>query len=175
MSRQFAIHEASPRAWLLPGFALAAAAVGVFVVMLRGDYKVAWLFPVMLIAVGAIAFALRRRRVSLEQGVLTVAAGFNTRRVAIGEIDLPGARIVDLREHTDLKPLLKVMGTGLPGYEAGHFRLRNRNKAFVLLTDRTRVLVLPEKSGNTLLLSLQQPQALLDALNKAGTDRVLRR
>ena len=118
MSQQFDIHEVSPRAWLLPGFALAAAAIGVLVVMLRGDYKVAWLFPIMLLAVGAIAFALRRRRVSLEQGVLTVAAGFNTHRVAIGEIDLPGARIVDLREHTELKPLLKVMGTGLPGYEA---------------------------------------------------------
>lgn len=60
MSQQFAIRDVSPRAWLLPGFALAAAAVGVIVVLLRGDYKVAWLFPVMLFAVGAIAFALRQ-------------------------------------------------------------------------------------------------------------------
>lgn len=171
MSRQFAIGEVSPRAWLLPGFALAAAVIGVLAVMLRGDYKVAWLLPVVLIAVGSIVFVLRRRRVSLEQGVLTVAAGFNTRRVAIGEIDLPAARIVDLREHTELKPMLKVMGTGLPGYQAGHFRLRNRSKAFVLLTDRTRVLVLPEKSGKKLLLSLAQPQALLDELQRMAERR----
>ncbi len=166
MSQQFAIHEVSPRAWLLPGFALAAATVGMLVVVFRGDYKVAWLFPVVLVAVGSIAFVLRRRSVSLENGTLSIAAGFNSRRVAIGEIDVDNARIVDLRERTELKPMLKVMGTGLPGYEAGHFRLRNRDKAFVMLTDRTRVLVLPEKSGRKLLLSLQQPQALLDALRR---------
>jgi len=44
----------------------------------------------------------------------------------------------------------------------------------VLVTDRSRVLVLPGKpglkrAGKTLLLSLQQPQGLLDALHKAGT------
>lgn len=167
MSQKFAVRPLSPRVWWLPGFAFAAAAIGVLVVMLRGDYKVAWVFPIMLLAMALIAFALRRRRVSLDQGVLTVAAGFNTHRIAVAEIDLDGARIVDLREHTDLKPMLQVMGTGLPGYAAGHFRLRNRNKAFVLLTDRTRVLMLPEKSGSKLLLSLQQPQALLDALRRS--------
>lgn len=167
MSQEFAVRPLSPRVWWLPGFAFAAAAIGVLVVMLRGDYKVAWVFPIMLLAMALIAFALRRRRVSLDQGVLTVAAGFNTHRIAVAEIDLDGSRIVDLREHTDLKPMLQVMGTGLPGYEAGHFRLRNRNKAFVLLTDRTRVLMLPEKSGSKLLLSLQQPQALLDALRRS--------
>lgn len=167
MNREFAVSPLSARVLWLPGFALAAAAVGMLVVILRGDYKVAWLLPVMLLAMGLIAYALRRRRVSLEQGVLTVAAGFNTHRMAVAKIDLDGARIVDLREHTDLKPMLQVMGTSLPGYEAGHFRLRNRNKAFVLLTDRTRVLMLPEKSGRKLLLSLQQPQALLDALRKS--------
>lgn len=169
MSREFALQPVSPRAFLLPGAALAAAGLGVLFVMMRGDYKVAWVFPIMLLAMGLIVTALRRRRVSLEQGVLTIAAGFNTRRIAISEMDLNGARIVDLREHTDLKPMLKVMGTSLPGYEAGHFRLRNRNKAFVMLTDRTRVLLLPEKSGKKLLLSLQQPQALLDALRKSGS------
>jgi hypothetical protein len=56
----------------------------------------------------------------------------------------------------------------------GHFRLRDRSPAFVLLTDRSRVLVLPAKSAakraaKTLLLSLQQPQGLLDELHKAGS------
>lgn len=169
MSREFALHPVNPRAFLVPGAALVAAGIGVLIVMMRGDYKVAWVFPIMLLAAGLIATALRRRRVSFEQGILTVLAGFNSRRIAVGEIDLDAARIVDLREHTELKPMLKVMGTSLPGYEAGHFRLRNRNKAFVMLTDRTRVLVLPEKSGKKLLLSLQQPQALLDALRRTGT------
>jgi hypothetical protein len=52
------------------------------------------------------------------------------------------------------------------GFAAGHFRLREKfGKAFCLLTDRQRVLWLPLRDGKTqLLLSLERPQALLDAL-----------
>lgn len=171
MSQEFAVSPVSPRAFLLPGGALLIALVGVAVVAFQGDAKVAWLVPVALLSAAMIAFALRRRRVRLEDGVLTVSAGFNTCRVGIGEIDVGGARVVDLAEHTSLKPALKVMGTGLPGYNAGHFRLRDRSKAFLLLSDRSRVLVLPEKSGRKLLLSLERPQALLDALRRVAEYR----
>ncbi|TKR33743.1 hypothetical protein FCE95_05540 [Luteimonas gilva] len=174
MSQEFAIRPVSPYAFALPGLALVAAAAGVIVVMYRGDPKVAWVFPIMLLSAGLITSILRRRRVSLEDGVLTVAAGFNTRRVGIGEIDVDGARIVDLAEHTSLKPALKVMGSSLPGYNAGHFRLRDRSKAFLLLSSRSRVLVLPEKNGAKLLLSLERPQALLDALQRVAERRPAR-
>ena len=174
MSQEFAVRPVSPQAFLLPGLALVAAGIGVIVLMVQGDVKVVWIFPIMLLAAGLIAFSLRRRRVSLEDGMLTVAAGFNTRRVGIGEVDLGGARVVDLAEHTSLKPALKVMGTSLPGYNAGHFRLRDRSKAFLLLSDRSRVLVLPEKSGAKLLLSLERPQALLEALQRVADRRAAR-
>ena len=54
----------------------------------------------------------------------------------------------------------------LPGYQAGHFRLRAKlGKAFCLVTDTRRVLWLPMRDGKQqLLLSLERPQALLDAL-----------
>jgi len=38
----------------------------------------------------------------------------------------------------------------------------------VLLTDLQRVLVLPRRDGSVLLLSLQQPEALLRALRQRG-------
>jgi hypothetical protein len=171
MSREFAVRPAGPRAWLLPGVVLAAATIGLPVVMSRSDYRVAWAFPAMLLAIGLFAFALRRRRVALERGVLTVAAGFNTHRIVADEIELKAARIVDLREHTGLKPMLQILGTSLPGYQTGHFRLRDHSRAFALLTDRTRVLMLREKSGRKLLLSLERPQALLDALNRVAERR----
>ena len=39
---------------------------------------------------------------------------------------------------------------------------------FALLTDRDRVLALPERDGRLLLLSLDNPQSLLDALQRAA-------
>ena len=75
------------------------------------------------------------------------------------------ARIVDLDEHSGLKPMLKLFGVGLPGYHGGHYLLRDRSRAFVLLTGG-KALVLPRRDGRRVLLSLAQPQALVDALRE---------
>jgi hypothetical protein len=44
------------------------------------------------------------------------------------------------------------------------FRLRDKRRASVLVTDTSRVLVLPKRDGSVILLSLQRPEALLEAL-----------
>lgn len=167
MTREFAVVAPDLRkAWLLPGLAMLAGAIGV-VVMARQDPNALLALPVMLLAVVFLLLVMRRRRVELQDNRLRVAAGMHTRDVAIADLDLAQARIVDLGEHGKLRPLFRSFGTFLPGYYAGHFRLRDRGKAFVLLTDQARVLVLSERSGRRLLLSLQHPQALLDALRAA--------
>ena len=150
-------------ALLLPGLGLLAAAIGLAFAAQR-DPGVWLTVPVLFLAAAVIAIVVRRRSVRLEGGELKVAAGMHNRRVAVADLDLAAARIIDLRENKALRPLFKSVGTSLPGYRAGHFRLRDRGKAFVLVTDPARVLVLPERSGRRLLLSLRHPQALLDAL-----------
>ena len=163
-TQDFAIHPANARLiWLLPGLSMLAATIGIGFLLMQEPK--AWIaLPVILAALALITLAFRRRRVSLGDGILTIAAGANTRRVATGELDLATARVVDLRERSELKPVLKLLGTRVPGLSMGHFRLRDRSRAFVLLTDASRVLVLNERSGRRLLLSLDRPQALLDAL-----------
>ena len=113
-----------------------------------------------------LLLAMKRRSVELHDGVLDVRAALFRHQVAVSSLDLASARIVDLREHTELRPVLKTGGMSVIGFDAGHFRLRNKfGKAFCLLTDRSRVLWLPYRDGKEqVLLSLQQPQALLDAL-----------
>lgn len=110
---------------------------------------------------------LRRCSVRLEDGQLVVRAGFNTRRIPTAVIDAANARILDLDEHVELRPTLKTNGTALPGFKAGHFRTRGGFKrAFCLVTDPQRVLWLPVHEGAPLLLSLEHPRQLLDALNE---------
>ena len=112
---------------------------------------------------------LVRRRVALEEGRLRVQAGLFSQTVAAGELDLERARVVDLAERTELRPAVRMWGMSLPGYHAGHFRLRGKlGKAFCLVTDRQRVLWLPRREGSAqLLLSIEQPQLLLEALKAA--------
>jgi hypothetical protein len=116
------------------------------------------------LAIALLSWSVRRRHVILEDGRLRIAGGLNSTTVAVDQLDLDAARVVDLREAGALAPSWKTFGTSMPGFRAGHFRLRNRGRAFVLLTDTRRVLALSERSGRTLLLSLERPQALLDAL-----------
>ena len=121
-------------------------------------------FATALLPVG-LGVTLTHRSIAIEGDRLLVAAALIfARKVPVGELDLDRARVLSLDERTELKPMLQLGGFTLPGFNAGHYLLRNRSRAYCLLTDRQRVLVLPRRDGRLLLLSPEQPQALLDAL-----------
>jgi len=71
-----------------------------------------------------------------------------------------------LSERTELKPVLKLWGTSLPGFAGGRFRLRNGETAICLLLDRTRVSYLRSDDGMAVLLSLKEPEQLRALLQR---------
>ncbi len=158
------LHAAS---WAVLVAIVAAVVVGVlFLPRHQATPIPAWVPPLLVLSLGVPLLALRRRRIRIAGTELCVAATFYTRRIVVDALDLERARIVDLAEHTELKPALKSNGFNLPFFQAGHYRLRNRAKAFCLLTGRERVLALPQRDGRFILLSPEKPQALLDALRR---------
>jgi len=155
--------------WLWLPMLLAAGAVIVAMTMdARTPPPLAgWLaLPFVLLVGTLLTLALRRRRIVLDNRELQVRATFYTKRLAVEAIDLDKARVLSLEEHTDLAPMLKTNGFSLPGFKAGHFRLRNLSKAFCLVTDRTRVLWLPQRDGGQVLLSPARPADLLARLRE---------
>jgi hypothetical protein len=66
------------------------------------------------------------------------------------------------------KPTLRTFGVGMPGYSSGWFRLKNRDKGLLFLTDPAHTISLPTTDDHTLLISLADPEGFLAAL-KAGT------
>lgn len=126
-----------------------------------------WLGPSLVVLTGAIVIAAyRRQKITLDAAGLDIRSTFYTRTVAINAIKLEQARIVDLAGHTSLQPSLRSNGYSLPGFKAGHFRMRGGGKAFCLITDSSRVLALPLRDGSTVLVSPEHPRALLDALRQ---------
>lgn len=113
---------------------------------------------------------LRRHRIVLDADGIEVATTFYRRRLALAQLDLADARVVDLDERTEFKPMLKTNGTALPGFRSGWFRLRNRRKALVAMNAGPRVLWLPTRSDHDLLLQPRQPQALLERLRAMAGD-----
>lgn len=154
-------------AWLFPiGLAVVVAAVALLLPTRDALPAPAWLVTpfVVLMLLAILLLPLQRRRIAIEGRELVIAATFYTRRLPVDALDLDHARIMSLAERTEYKPMLKTNGFALPSFQAGHFRMRNFGKAFCLLTDQTRILALPQRAGTMLLLSPQNPQALLDAL-----------
>ena len=88
------------------------------------------------------------------------------RTVAVARFDLDRAEIVDLEQRPELVPRFKIAGTRLPGFRSGRFYLRDKRRASVFLTDLRKVLLLPLRDGSVVMLSLQRPEALLDALRR---------
>lgn len=174
MRREFAVVPPDLRLLLpLPAIGLLAGLVGIGFAA-REEPRVWWVAIVIVLAAALIAWSVRRRHVVLEDDLLTIMAGMNSARVRVADLDPAAARIVDLAQTPTLRPMLKTFGASMPGYHAGHFRLHDRSRGFLLLTGRSKVLALPERSGRMLLLSLERPQALLDAL-KAVTEPGSRR
>jgi hypothetical protein len=78
------------------------------------------------------------------------------------------ARRVDLEVTPDLAPRWRTLGTGLPGYRAGWFRLRNGERALLYLTDRSKAVYVPTTEGYGVLVSPSEPDKFVAAINALG-------
>ena len=128
----------------------------------------------VLLISAAMSWAFFRRRIVLHADALEVVSTFYRKRVAVSALDLEGARIVDLAEHEEMKPALKINGFGMSGFRSGHYRMKDRRKAFCLITDSSRVVYLPLADGSVVLISPERPRELLEALKSSRASPALR-
>lgn len=127
--------------------------------------------PVLVTALTGVLWlvldwAMRRHRVSLGDGTLTIRTSFYKNRIALSDLQLDQARVIDIDEHPDRKPLLKSNGYSTPGFNSGWFRSRKFKKLFVATAGGKRLLWLPTTRGYTFLLQPRNPKALLNRLRE---------
>ncbi|MBD9534926.1 hypothetical protein IB227_03575 [Stenotrophomonas sp. STM01] len=130
--------------------------------------------PLVVLPLLALALSLlyRRRSITLDGGQLDIVSTLYRKRVALSELRLDRARAVRFDEYPDFKPASKANGFQFPGFRSGHFRMPDGGKAFCLITDNQRVLVLPLRDGSVVLVSPEQPRQLLDELRRLAERRV---
>jgi hypothetical protein len=109
---------------------------------------------------------LRRQRLRLDGDGLEVVTTFYRQRLALSQLQLDRARVIELGEHPELRPWLKSNGFALPGFRSGWFRTRGLKKLFLATAGGQRLLWLPTTRGDALLLQPQRPQALLERLRE---------
>ncbi len=126
-------------------------------------------FTVVLVvlAVGAAIYsvwAAKKTWVELGPVSMRIHSGFYSRTVALSDLLLEQARVLDLNEERQFRPSIRTNGIGMPGLQAGWFRLKNKEKALVFVSDRSRVAYLPTRKGYSLMFSLESPVVFLERL-----------
>lgn len=129
--------------------------------------SLAWLWGIMAVTVLALLgltvmmgwslHAARYARFELSSEGLRIRADIYGRMIPGSSLVKEAARRVDLAPGSEFRPRWRTNGLGLPGYQAGWFKLSNGEKALLFLSDRGRAVYIPTRDGYALILSPADP------------------
>ena len=122
---------------------------------------------VLLGVAWAITASIRGARGStfeLSPGGLRLRGDLYGRQIPASQLRGGAARVVDIRRDRALQPVMRTMGTAIPGYRSGWFRLANGGKALLYVTDPKEVVYVPTRAGYSLLLSVDRPSEFVERL-----------
>jgi len=144
----------------------------VLVVMCIQDIKqFSWIvfvelfFMLVAIVVGAMfvyfGYSARNTKFVINNEELRIEGALYGRVISKDLLVTQDVRIINLIEDSTYKPRIRTNGVGLPGYLEGWFRLKNREKALLFVTNRKQVVYIPAKDGYSVLLSVTEPEEFL--------------
>lgn len=141
--------------------------------------RILWFVPalvgvVLVIVIAVVGRSLAGARTShfvVSSAGLELHGDWYGRMIPASQIRGGEARRVDFSAEPGLVPTRRSMGTGVPGYQSGWFRLRNGERVLLYLTDRSRAVYVPTDAGYNLLLSPAEPDAFVSALRAATPTR----
>jgi hypothetical protein len=131
-----------------------------------------WIFSVVIgvILIGVITmFALfgyqsRHAQFIVSDQGLRISPGIYSRFIPKEQIDTAGVKVVNLNTDSEYKPKWRTNGAGLPGYSAGWFKLQNKEKALLFVTDRTSVVYIPTTENYSVMLSVKDADEFADLI-----------
>ena len=134
--------------------------------------KTLWVFlPLILVPLGIVTLVLgasfigmRTAHFEVSNAGLRLSGDLYGRTIPVTDLRGGSARHVNINEVREYQPARRTLGTGLPGYRAGWFRLRNGEKALLYVTDPTKVIYLPTRVGYAVMLTPQDPDGFLRAI-----------
>lgn len=153
--------------WSVLGFLVAMMCVFIQAVPGMPALFIATFLPIIVIF-AVVAMATRNTRFNISSKGLEITGGWCGQSLAWSELDVANARLVRFTAEPGLKPKWKTMGLAMPGCSAGWFRLYNKSKALIFLTDKNEAIYLPTRKEFSVLLSSTDNPALLEALKQFG-------
>jgi hypothetical protein len=125
---------------------------------------------ILIIAIGSIfiyfGYSARNTKFLTTNEGLRIKGALYGRTIAKDSLVIKDVRILNLLEDSTYSPGIRTNGVGPPGYLEGWFRLKNKEKALLFLTDRKQVVYIPTKNSYSILLSVTNPQLFLQEVSK---------
>jgi hypothetical protein len=100
-----------------------------------------------------------------DQG-LRISPGLYSRFIPKEDINAEGVRVINLNIETGYQPKWRTNGAGFPGYSAGWFKLQNKEKALMFVTDRSNVVYIPTNKSYSVLLSVREAGEFADLIQR---------
>ena len=139
-----------------------------------GAFTFLWIFGTVigLILIGIIglfvSFGYQAKHATFtvtDQG-LRIGPGLYGRTIPREDIDTEGVRVIDLNLEKEYQPKWRTNGAGLPGYSAGWFKLQNKEKALVFVTDRSSVVYIPTTGNYSVMLSVREADEMVKLIQR---------
>lgn len=139
-----------------------------------GVYTFLWIVGIVVgvICIGAIglfiSYGYQAKHLAFtvnDQG-LRIGPGLYGRFIPKEEIDTAGVKVVNLQVESEYKPKWRTNGASMPGYAAGWFRLANKEKALVFVTDRSSVVYIPTTANYSVMLSVREADELVKLIQR---------
>ena len=129
------------------------------------------LFPVLLIPLaivlilfGASFIGMKSAQFEISNAGLRLRGDLYGRTIPIADLRGGSARRLDIDQTSEWQPTRRTLGTGLPGYRAGWFRLRNGEKALLYVTDPAKAVYVPTRLGYSVMVTPGNPDEFLNAI-----------
>jgi hypothetical protein len=139
-----------------------------------GAYVFIWIFSVVIgvILIGVIVllalvgYQSRHAVFTISEEGLRISPGLYSRFIPKESINAAEVRLVNLNVEAAYKPKWRMNGAGLPGYNAGWYKLQNNEKALLFVTDRSSVVYIPTTDNYSVMLSVKNADEFVDLLQR---------
>jgi hypothetical protein len=139
-----------------------------------GPYIFIWIFSIIMgiVIIGLIGlfasfgYQAKHATFALTDQGLRISPGLYTRTIPKDKINIEGARVIDLKLEKDYQPKWKTNGAGLPGFSLGWFKLQNKEKALLFVTDRSSVVYIPTTDNYSVMLSVREADVMVQAMQQ---------
>ena len=102
------------------------------------------IIPLIILTFGIIS-SIKNTTLTLTEKEIIIKSALYGRKIPLENIVIDEKKRISLDENTDYNMAVRTNGTALPQFKSGWFRLKNREKALVFVTDKNNVALIPTK------------------------------